>query len=203
MLPRLVIVSSSAVYGGRTRGRAIHEKSRLRPASLYGIAKLVQEWLGVHAARAGLPVIRVRLFNVIGPGQPAWRVPAGFAEQIVAIERGRRRAVVTTRNLEAARDFTDVRDAVRALRVIAEKGRSGEVYNVCSGRPTRVGDLLHALVRQAGMASRLQIVSKEDRDVVWQRGSCRKLRRLGWRPKITLAESVKSILEDWRQRRSQ
>lgn len=159
----------------------------------------MQEWLGAGAAMAGLPVVLARLFNVIGPGQPDWRVPAGFARQIAASERSRRVAIIRARNLRAGRDFTDVRDVVRALRMLAVKGKSGEVYNVCSGRETQVGDLLESLLRSADVR-RPRIVTSEDRDVKWQRGSFEKVARLGWRPRITMARSLVDILQDWRHR---
>lgn len=198
--PLVVAVSSSAVYGSGPQGGSITERRPVRPETRYGVAKAVQELLALRAGARGLPVIIARLFNVIGEGQAGERVPATFVRQLLAL--GRKRAPsrsMAVRNLEAGRDFIDVADAVAALQVIAARGIEGEVYNVCTGRARRVGELLDKLIDASGVTG-LRVSPRQDGEVAWQRGSAARLRALGWRPAVPIDTSLQQIFEDWRAR---
>lgn len=197
--PHFVLVSSSSVYGEPRKRRPITERAALAPVSFYGVAKVLQETLGMRVFRSGLPVVIARLFNVIGPGQHEDRVPAAFASQIARIERLAAPGVVRTRNLDAARDYVDVRDVIRALRVLGQWGKAGEIYNVCSGQAVRVRILLDAMVAAAKGAG-LKVESTTDSDVMWQRGSTAKIRQLGWSVAIDPAQSARDVLDEWRSK---
>lgn len=198
--PLVVAVSSSAVYGAGPTAGGIPERRPLRPQTRYGVAKAVQELLALRAGARGLPVIIARLFNVIGEGQSAQRVPATFVRQLLALERkGVAARQMAVRNLEAGRDFIDVADAVAALQAIAARGAEGAVYNVCTGRARRVGELLDKLIAASGVTG-IRIASRQDGEVAWQRGSATRLRALGWKPVVPLETSLQQILDDWRAR---
>jgi GDP-4-dehydro-6-deoxy-D-mannose reductase len=195
--PRVVVVSSSAVYGD-SEGTALTERSPTAAATMYGVSKILTEALATRwYVGTQMPVIRVRPFNIIGPGQPATRAVSSFAKQIVQLEAGHATGEIQTQGLGASRDFVDVRDVASALRTIAERGRAGSVYNVCSGRAIRVESVLKRMLA----ASRLRevpVVSAAGHGVTYQRGDCRRLAALGWRPRVSLRQSLDDILNDWR-----
>lgn len=193
--PVVIAVSSSAVYGAGEKARALDEHAPLAPHSYYAVGKILQEALARRAALQGLPVVIARLFNVIGAGQSPSRVPASFVRQL-ASQRARGE-VLHVRNLDAARDFVDVHDAVRALRLLAERGAAGETYNVCSGKARRVGDVLDKLIARSG-AEGLVVEAQQDADVAWQQGDGARLRALGWKPIVPIETTLDAILTEWR-----
>jgi GDP-4-dehydro-6-deoxy-D-mannose reductase len=145
----------------------------------------------------------VRPFNHTGPGQLPSYVCSGFAKQIVEVELGLRAPVVEVGDLDAERDFCDVRDIVRAYALAMESGRPGDVYNVCSGVSTRIGDLLAALVDIASV--KLDVVTDHGRlrdfepSRLW--GANDKISTtLGWRPQIPLRRTLTNMLTWWRER---
>lgn len=201
--PVVVVASSSAVYGSGFGGRPISEKFKPRPVTHYAVSKLAQEIVALRYFDAfQIPVMILRMFNLLGPGQPADLACSAFARQIALAElRGENHIV--TGNLEARRDFVDVRDAVRAFALIAEKGKPGQVYNVCSGRAVT---LLQCLDQMVSMSPRqFNVRVDEDRvqnhDVPVQVGNVHKLNQItGWHPQISLRESLQALLNDWRER---
>jgi len=197
----LVAVTSSAVYGASDGGTApIKEHSRLRPSSPYGVSKAAADMLAELFGRThGLRVIRARPFFVSGPGKLG-DVCSDFCRGVVEIEN-RRRTSLAVGNLEAVRDFLDVRDAVEALLLLAEKGRPGEAYNVCSGTGTSVSGLLRAVVAAAGVRAEVcrdpELYRPLDDPVTV--GDPSLLTTLGWQPRVTIAEMVRDTLEFWRR----
>jgi GDP-4-dehydro-6-deoxy-D-mannose reductase len=192
----VVAVSSGEVYGPPER-LPVDESAPLRPQNPYAVSKASTDLLaGFYADAHGLRVMRPRAFNHAGPGQQPRYAIASFARQ--AAEGGR----IVTGNPDARRDYTDVRDVVRAYRLLAERGEPG-VFNVCSGRTASAAELVAALGRAAGVE--VEHVVDPDlirpHEVMEVRGSYEKLRAAtGWEPEIPLERTLADTLEWWRIR---
>jgi GDP-4-dehydro-6-deoxy-D-mannose reductase len=202
---RLLVIGSNEEYGAPQPDELPQtEESPLRPHNPYAVSKIAQDFLGFQYHLAyGLPVVRVRPFNHTGPGQsPRFVIPA-FASQIARIETGLQEPVVKVGNLEAARDFTDVRDIVRAYHLAVTQGRAGEVYNLASGQPRLVRGLLETLLSHAEVPIRVERDPARYRpvDVPVVYGSADKFHRLtGWKTEIPFEQTLRDVLEYWRQR---
>ncbi|MCK6585273.1 MAG: NAD-dependent epimerase/dehydratase family protein, partial [Anaerolineales bacterium] len=147
--PKVVLASSSAVYGLTKSARPITERSPLRPVTEYAVSKVAQENAALRYHYAfGLDVVFVRMFNLLGPGQSPDLACSAFARQIALAEISEQTEIVTG-NLDAMRDFVDVRDAVRAFALLAEKGRAGQTYNVCSGNAVAIQKCLTEMMSQS------------------------------------------------------
>jgi GDP-4-dehydro-6-deoxy-D-mannose reductase len=199
--PRVLVVSSAEVYGVVTPGQLpLGEDTPTQPASPYAASKLAAEAVAFQAWRGyGQPVIVVRPFNHIGPGQsPNFFVPA-LAKRIVDARRsGARSLPVGT--LTTRRDFTDVRDVVAAYRLLVERGVPGDVYNVCSGRDVAMSEVAAQLLELAGAEVTLETDPALIRpvDVPVLRGSAERLRAAtGWEPNIPLATTLADVLTSW------
>jgi len=199
--PRVLVVSSAEVYGVvRTNQLPLDEDTATLPASPYAASKLAAEAVALQAWRGyGQPVMVVRPFNHIGPGQsPNFFVPA-LAKRIVEARRtGDRSLPVGT--LTTRRDFTDVRDVVGAYRLLIELGEPGGVYNVCSGRDVSMAEIAHDLLRLAG--TDLELVTDpvlvRPVDVPVLRGDATRLRAAtGGEPVIALATTLADVLASW------
>ena len=193
----VLITGSALVY--KPSDSALSEDSPIGPASPYGVSKLAQELVGL-AARGR--VIVTRPFNHAGPRQAPAYVTSSFARQIAEAEAGIREPGLEVGNLEARRDITDVRDTVRAYRLLMQKGQAGRPYNVCRGEAFRVGDLLDALVRQSKVAIEIRTdparLRPNDMPVVL--GDPGRLERdTGWKPRIPLEQTLRDLLDYWRQ----
>jgi GDP-4-dehydro-6-deoxy-D-mannose reductase len=194
---RTVVVGSAAEYGETTR-EPVDEDHPLQPVTDYGVVKASQ---GLAAAavgrRRGIHVTRVRLFNLLGPGEPMSFVASAIAGRIVAIQAGAARPPLQTGDLTTRRDFVDVRDAVRALRLAATRGEAGAVYNVCSGEATRIGTLVEALLHLAGLD--VAVDSTPETAAVNVRGHAGSAERLeeatGWEPRHSLTDSLADVLD--------
>ncbi len=195
--PRLVYVSSGEVYGGHPAADLpLGEAAPPRPETPYAASKLAAESIVLASARTyGLPVVITRAFNHIGPGQSDRFVVAAFAKRLAAIAAGGD-ALFPVGNLTPARDFLDVRDVARAYVELAECGADGEIYNVCSGVPTRIQDILRQLV----MVARVGVEIREDpelmrpADVAVFYGDNAKLKAATrWQPAHSLARSLRDI----------
>lgn len=203
--PRILVVSSAEIYGyaGAT-AEPLDESYPFEPTSPYSVSKVAQDMLGLQYFLAyHQRIIRTRPFNHIGPGQMTGFVAADFAAQIAAIEAGQREPVMYVGNLAAERDFTDVRDVVRAYFLMLTRGQPGEVYNVASGRGYSVQFLLDTLLGFS--TTTIEVRQDPDRmrpsDVPRRVGDARKLRQhTGWEPVIPFEQSLLDILNDWRQR---
>jgi GDP-4-dehydro-6-deoxy-D-mannose reductase len=134
--PRMLIVSSAEIYGPvNPEELPVSEDAGLRPTSPYSVSKIAQDMLGLqYYLSHDFPIFRARAFNHIGPGQNQRFVAPDFALQIARIEAGQIPSVIAVGDLTAQRDFTDVRDIVRAYQMIVESGNPGDVYNVCTAR---------------------------------------------------------------------
>jgi GDP-4-dehydro-6-deoxy-D-mannose reductase len=199
---RLLVVSSSEVYGPTPpEAQPLGEERPLRPMNPYAVSKAAQEMLALQYAHSyALDVVVARPFNHIGPGQTDRFVVSAFARQIVEVERGERGAV-SVGNLDAARDFTDVRDVVRAYTLLLEHGERGGIYNIGRGTAVAIGDLLDMLRRLA----RLPIAIERDparlrpSDAPVMMGDTTRLRQAtGWQPEISLERSLEETLAWWR-----
>jgi GDP-4-dehydro-6-deoxy-D-mannose reductase len=200
---RVVVAGSSAEYGRAASSELpIHEGTALRPLTPYGVSKCAQTLLALAAARAGADVIVTRTFNLVGPGEPATLVCGAFASQIAAREKGIERGPLTVGNLNSQRDFLDVRDAVRAYALVATDAPAGETYNVCSGTPTRITDVLRMLIAKARIAIEVPAsAGGVPTDVPAQFGNSSHLvAATGWTPVFTLEQSLEALLGWWRVR---
>jgi GDP-4-dehydro-6-deoxy-D-mannose reductase len=192
----VLVTGSALIY--RPSTAALSEDSPIGPTSPYGVSKLAQELVG-FAARGR--VIVTRSFNHAGPRQGPAYVTSSFARQIAEAEAGRREPVLSVGNLDARRDITDVRDTVRAYRLLLDQGRSGTAYNVCRGEAFRVGDLLESLVSQASVAIEVRSdparLRPNDNPIVL--GSPARLTGdTGWAPTIPIQQTLRDLLEYWR-----
>jgi GDP-4-dehydro-6-deoxy-D-mannose reductase len=197
----LVAVSSGEVYGPPAT-LPVDESALLRPQNPYAVSKAAGDLLaGFYADAHGLRVVRARSFNHAGPGQPPLYALASFARQVAAgLEAGDDPIRVVTGNPDTRRDYTDVRDVVRAYRLLAGAGWSG-VVNVCSGRTASARELIAALGAAAGAAIDHVVDQRLVRahEVMEIRGSAARLRELtGWEPEIPLQTTVADTVAWWR-----
>jgi GDP-4-dehydro-6-deoxy-D-mannose reductase len=201
---RFLVIGSNEEYGAPKPGELPQtEDSPLRPNNPYAVSKVAQDFLGLQYYLAyEVPVVRVRPFNHTGPQQsPRFVVPA-FASQVARIEAGLQEPVMKVGNLDAARDFTDVRDIVRAYHLAATQGEPGEVYNLASGRPQSIRGLLDMLLSYSETEIRVERDPARYRpvDVPEVYGSAEKFRRqTGWVPQIPFEQTLRDTLEYWRK----
>ncbi len=200
---RMLVVASNEIYGAVPPDKLpVDENAPLEPNNPYGVSKVVQDLLArQYFLSHNVDVVRVRSFNHLGPRQSPQFVAASFARQIAEAEAGVREPVIYVGNLEAQRDFTDVVDVVRAYALLMERGRSGEAYNVASGRPHSVQHLLDTLLGMSTVKLRVESDKTRTRptDVSIIYGDITKLRNdTGWEPTIPFEESLRRILAYWR-----
>ena len=201
---RVVAVSSADVYGVvREDQLPITEDTPLRPVTPYAASKVAADYLALQAwLGSGLPVLRVRAFNHLGPGQTPKFVAPALADRIARNELDGGTAVPVG-NLSARRDFTDVRDVVRAYRLLAEHGEPGEAYNVCSGVDVSIQELADRLLAMARQPMKLEHDPDLERpvDVPVLRGDASRLHAAtGWAPTIPLDQTLADLLDDLRAR---
>jgi GDP-4-dehydro-6-deoxy-D-mannose reductase len=202
-MPRIVFTSSAEVYGLRdATDFPLRETLDLRPATPYAASKAAAEAILLAETRAfGLHAVVARAFNHIGPGQSDRFVVPALARQLAAIAAGGT-PLLLVGNLNAARDFLDVRDVVAAYLSLARDGESGQAYNVCSGSAMKVRDVLRDLIAIAGVAVEVREDPQRMRqlDVPIFVGSAEKLHaRTGWRPAVPLAHSLREIYDSLRK----
>lgn len=200
---RTLVVTSNEVYGlVQPTDLPIDEATPFRPNNPYGVSKIAQDMMALqywHSHR--LPTIRVRSFNHIGPDQADDFVASAFARQIAEIEIGLRPSQVAVGNLDAARDFTDVRDVVRAYWLLLTHGQGGEVYNIGSGRSYPIRQLLELLLAQSRVPVEVVVDPARLRpsDVPISYCDNQKLiAATGWQPQIDLEQSLGDLLNYWR-----
>jgi GDP-4-dehydro-6-deoxy-D-mannose reductase len=198
--PVILISGSAHVYGSAaTRYHPLTEESPLEPLSPYAVSKAAQEMLGLQYQRGyGLSVIVTRSFNHTGPGQSPSFVAPHLAAQVHEIRQKGSKGAVRLGDPHARRDFTDVRDVVCAYVALTERGRVGEVYNVCSGAGYAVKDLLAILADLAGVVVEIETDPKSTRpaDVPEMLGSYARLAAdTGWSPRIEIRSSLADLLE--------
>ncbi len=203
---RLLFCSSAQVYGGSFRsGKPLGEDAPLDPENIYASSKAAADLLIGQMAKDGLRAIRLRPFNHTGPGQSPELVVASFAAQIVAIERGEQEPVMKVGNLSMRREFLDVRDVVDAYVRSIERFdnlANGAVFNIASGEPIAVHAILEMLLTMS--SKEIKVVADPERmrlnDTPVMVGNAEAARRaLEWMPRRKLAETVKSVLDYYRQ----
>ena len=205
LAPAVLVVGSAEEYGAMHESELpIRETAPLQPASPYAVSKVAQGALALlYGPQGGMRVVLTRTFHHTGPGRGEAFAESSFARQIAEIECGLRAPVIEVGNLDAVRDFTDVRDVVRAYRLLLEKGEAGQAYNVCSGRGRRIREVLDLLL--AGSSARVEVRVDKERfrpsDVPAQVGDPSRVRAAtGWQPMIALEQTLADLLSDWRAR---
>jgi GDP-4-dehydro-6-deoxy-D-mannose reductase len=202
--PVIHIAGSSEEYGlVHPDELPITETNPLRPLSPYAVSKVAQDFLGYQYFKSyGMKIVRTRAFNHTGPRRGEVFVTSNFARQLIEIELGRREPVMHVGNLDAVRDFSDVRDVVRAYALVLEKGTPGEVYNIASGQGIKIKDLLEKLVDM----TRVRVEIKQDpnrlrpSDVQLLIGSPEKFQKAtGWKPEIPFDQTLKDLMDFWRK----
>lgn len=203
MRPTVMVASSSAVYGRASGREPIAETTEIQPITHYAASKVAQEIASLRYFNSyEFPVIVLRMFNLLGPGQPANLACSSFARQI-ALAEADGGGEISTGNLDAQRDFVDVRDAVRAFILAAQKGMPGQVYNVCSGEATAIQSCLDTMISMSAcrINARIDAERIQVNDLPIQIGDAEKLRQAtGWSPQISLKQSLTDLLNDWRQK---
>ncbi len=202
---RILNAGSSEEYGLQFEHELpIKETNQLRPLSPYAVSKVAQDLLGWQYHRSyGMFIVRTRAFNHSGPRRPEAFVDSGFAWQIARIEMGLQEPVIYVGNLDAKRDFTDVRDIVRAYWLALEKCQPGEVYNICSGKARSIREILETLIDMAkiGVEIRFDPARMRPSDVPILVGDSTKFReQTGWVPEIPYEQTLLDMLDYWRSK---
>ena len=201
--PVIQIAGSSEEYGLVLPDELpIKETNPLRPLSPYAVSKVGQDFLGYQYYKSyNMNIIRTRAFNHTGPRRGEVFASSNFAKQIVEIEKNKREPVIFVGNLDARRDFTDVRDVVRAYWLATEKCLPGEVYNISSGKALSIKEMLDLLLK----ISKVKVEIKQDSarmrpsDVNVLLGDNTKFcKQTGWKPEIPFEQTLKDLLEYWR-----
>lgn len=202
---KIQIACSSEEYGHvEPHETPIREENPLRPLSPYAVSKAAQDYLGYQYHKSyGLHVIRTRTFNHTGPRRGEQFVTSNFAKQIAEIEKGVRPPTVHVGNLEAKRDFTDVRDIVRAYWLALERAEAGDCYNIASGSCVTIHEMLNMLLAKSNIT--IDIVPDPSRmrpsDVEILLGDHSKFtEHTGWKPEIPLDQTLEDLLNYWRER---
>lgn len=200
--PRVFVACSSAEYGhGHTPGTPTDETAPLLPLHAYGVSKVAQDLLSYqYFVNYGVKSIRGRIFNTIGPGKTG-EVTSDIARQLVAIERGARPSVVRIGNMRPIRDFTDVRDMVRAIAAITERGQPGEVYNLASGREYTVRQVLQQLIgisrkKATWKVERARLRPTDESYIVGNAGRLKAA--TNWAPEYELPQTLFDVMEAFR-----
>ncbi|MEO0135993.1 MAG: GDP-mannose 4,6-dehydratase [candidate division WOR-3 bacterium] len=203
--PFIHIAGSSEEYGlVHPQEVPIKETNPLRPLSPYAVSKVAQDLLGFQYYKSyGLKIVRTRAFNHTGPRRGEVFVSSNFARQLIEIEKKKRKPIIYVGNLEAVRDFSDVRDVVRGYYLALKKGTPGEVYNIASGKGIKIKELLEKMIALVNLD--LEIVPDPARmrpsDVELLIGSYEKFHAAtGWEPSIPLEQTLKDLLDYWRSR---
>ncbi|CAN5302458.1 GDP-mannose 4,6-dehydratase [soil metagenome] len=196
---RIVVVGSAAECGILGPGcLPVLEDHPLHPVSAYGASKAAQSLAARSYAFRGLHVLVARVFNIVGRGTPADTALGAFAEQLRAIGQGRVEPLMRVGNLATRRDFVDVGDIASALCALARQGVAGELYNVCSGQSSEIGDLLTRMIVLSGLEVRVEAEAMRLRpvDVPEVYGSFAKINAAcGWAPCVTLSDSLLATLD--------
>lgn len=202
--PVVLIPSSAEAYGlAYTDELPIKETAAFRPLNPFGVSKAAQDLLGFQYYKSyGLKIIRARVFNTVGPRQPAYYQTSRLARQIVEIEKKKREPVLKVGNLENKKDYTDIRDLVRALWLISEKSEPGEVLNLGSGQAWSGSEILKLML---GMTRAKLVLETDDKKGQFPEppillADISKLVRLtGWKPQINLKQSILDLINYWRE----
>ena len=193
--PKIVIVSSGSIYSSKNK-MPINENSHISPTSPYAVSKTAQEIMASYYENLGFDVVIARPFNHIGPGQGLGFMVPDLAKQIIDFSNGNVDKVIVG-NLDSQRDYTDVRDISKAYRLLYEKGKSGEVYNICSGSAISGNKILNDLMKIKGIRAEVKLdeskLRPSDNPIIV--GDYSKIMKdTGWQPEILIEQTLKDIL---------
>jgi len=200
---RILVITSSQVYGQQPRDHLITEDDAPAPDSIYALSKWTADGTSLlYARRYGMNIMTARPCNHIGPGQSEDFVVTSFARQLIEISTGTRSNAMKVGNLASLREFTDVRDTARAYRLLLEKGKSGLAYNVSSGKLTTIQALFDLLCEISGVNPEVQIDPGRFRATDTQPllDSTRIFNDVGWKPEIPIETTISDVLADLRTR---
>ena len=199
---RILSIGSSEEYGDyEVEQMPLSEDYKLEPQNPYAVAKLSQEMLGKVYTALGVDVVMTRSFNHIGPRQSNRFVVPSFIKQLVAISEGKQ-TQMQVGNIDVSRDFTDVRDVVAAYYTILHKGKSGEVYNVCSGHAHKLSEIITTAENILGIKANIEVDRSRLRpnDTMLIFGNNQKIKEeLGWKPQYSFEQTIKDIITYWQQ----
>lgn len=203
--PRVLLIGSGEEYGHIKEGETpIKEDNHLRPGNIYAATKVCQNMIAsIYSQAYDMELMMVRAFNHIGPCQSPIFVVSDFCKQVAEIEAGKKSPVMFVGNLAAKRDFTDVRDVVRAYALLAQQGRAGETYNVGSGHAYAIQEILDLIISLSIADITVEIDPNKIRpvDVPIIEADITKLNEVtGWKPSISLKQTIQEILDYWRLR---
>lgn len=202
--PRVLMIGSGEEYGHiLPEETPIKEGNVSRPGNIYAATKACQNMLGkIYADAYGLDVMMVRAFNHIGPNQTPIFVVADFCKQVAEIEAGKKEPVMKVGNLSAKRDFTDVRDVVRAYGLLMEKGQAGETYNIGSGHAIAIEDILKMIVANSSADISVEVDPAKLRPVdvpIIEADITKVSQATGWKREIELEQTIRETLDYWRE----
>lgn len=203
--PRVLLIGSGEEYGHIREGETpIKEDNHVRPGNIYAATKVCQNMIaGIYAQAYDMELMMVRAFNHIGPTQSPIFVVSDFCKQVAEIEAGKKEPVMYVGNLAAKRDFTDVRDVVRAYAMLIQKGQCGETYNVGSGHAYAIKEILNLIISLSTVDIQVEIDPNKIRpvDVPIIEADITKINAItGWKPEIPLEQTIKETLDYWRAR---
>lgn len=201
--PQILLVGSGEEYGYIQNGdMPLNEKSNLYPKNIYAATKACQNMIAkIYADAYNLRIILVRAFNHIGPRQAPTFVIANFCKQVALIEKGIQEPVLRVGNLNAKRDFTDVRDVVKAYVALIRHGKTGETYNVGSGHAVAIKSILTLILSQSSAEIQIETDTAKLRPMdvpVIEADISKIMHTTGWRPQISMEKTIHDTLEYWR-----
>ena len=202
--PRVLLIGSGEEYGHIKKDECpIIEDNVVRPGNIYAATKSCQNMLGrIYSDAYNLDIMMVRAFNHIGPNQTPMFVVADFCKQVADIEKGKQEPVINVGNLSAKRDFTDVRDVVKAYAKLVAGGKRGETYNVGTGHAVAIQDILNKIISMSDKDIEVKVDPGKLRpvDVPIIEPDISKIKReVGWEPLIPLEQTLRETLEHWRK----
>ncbi len=201
--PKVLIVGSGEEYGYIKEDMVpINENADLNPGNVYAVTKATQNMMAtIYAQAYGMNLVMTRSFNHMGPRQTPQFVVSDFCSQVVKIEKGLQEPVINVGNLSAKRDFTDVRDVVRAYTLLIQYGKPGETYNVGSGNAKPIQDILDLIVSKSDKKIEVRVDEKKLRPVdvpIIEADTHKLYRDTGWKPEIALDTTIEDMLDFWR-----
>ena len=202
--PKVQVAGSSEEYGMvYPEELPVKETNALRPLSPYAVSKVAQDRLSYQYHQSyGLKVVVTRAFNTTGPRRPAIYVTSNFAKQIAEIEKGKK-PIIHVGNLDARRDFSDVRDIVRAYWLALQRCQPGEVYNICSEKAKAIREVIDLLLSLINRSIKIKQNPSRMRsaDIAVMQGDCTKFKeQTGWEPEIAFEKTMADLLDYWRAR---